>query len=300
MTGVTLTAWRPSGEMRLPVKMVHNDVTSVDGDKLFPAFVKAMNAINGTDIGKAMLKEIQQSPNKIEIIAAGAGVDSKCQIEGSEADKACYPAVLSDQALCDAMQDVLDGAGSVTKAVEKFKPALDKFQKYADTPCIATGVKTWKVPKAKLDSQKRGKIAYYMRDALKPGPGVSKATVVWNIKVDDLRSLEGYKDASWAWRPIWVSLAHELIHAWRYITGRAVFHPALDSGTSDKNYYEEAMTVGLPPYDGCRFTENKFRLLMAEPMRDWYGPDTHVKSVRAAQKHGGVFDRTFDGYMSDP
>jgi hypothetical protein len=51
------------------------------------------------------------------------------------------------------------------------------------------------------------------------------------------------------------------------------------------------MTVGLPPYDGCKFTENRFRQFSGEPLRTFYVEDTKVVSEAAQRKHGGVSGR---------
>jgi hypothetical protein len=88
-------------------------------------------------------------------------------------------------------------------------------------------------------------------------------------------------------RPAWIALAHELIHAWRLVCGTCVFRPS----AIGENYYEEAMTVGLPPYDGCRYSENRLRLLKGLPLRTFYGPTTQNQSVHAASKHGSAADR---------
>ena len=45
------------------------------------------------------------------------------------------------------------------------------------------------------------------------------------------------------------------------------------------------MTVGLSLYDGCKFTENRFRMFSGEPLRTFYGPTTRVISEAAQKKH---------------
>jgi len=51
------------------------------------------------------------------------------------------------------------------------------------------------------------------------------------------------------------------------------------------------MTVGLPPYDQCRFTENRLRHLKGLPLRSYYAESTQNQSNRAASKHGSVASR---------
>ncbi len=50
--------------------------------------------------------------------------------------------------------------------------------------------------------------------------------------------------------PVPIVLGHELVHAWRMMTGRRLY-PA--------GYEEEQMTVGLPPFHKMKFTENRLR-----------------------------------------
>lgn len=106
--------------------------------------------------------------------------------------------------------------------------------------------------RTKVSSLQRGLIAYHIMDHLTPGPGTG-AQVLWNPSSDRIcGDLSADKRAAWMDRPAWIALAHELIHGWRLVTGRCVFQPGGIEG-----YWEEAMTVGLPPYDRCRFTENR-------------------------------------------
>jgi hypothetical protein len=97
-------------------------------------------------------------------------------------------------------------------------------------------------------------------------------------------------------RPSWIALAHELIHAWRLVRGCCVFRPSAVS----EYYYEEAMTVGLPPYDKCRFTENHFRRTKGLPLRTFYGEDTRNQSMRAAAKHARLKIEVVGSGPKDP
>ncbi|BCZ84310.1 hypothetical protein PTKU64_79850 [Paraburkholderia terrae] len=51
------------------------------------------------------------------------------------------------------------------------------------------------------------------------------------------------------------------------------------------------MTVGLPPYDGCKFTENRFRQAGGEALRTFYGQKTKIISEDAQRKHKSVAER---------
>jgi hypothetical protein len=126
-----------------------------------------------------------------------------------------------------------------------------------------------------------GLIGYHIMDHLTQGAGTG-AWVVWDPLMEHVCThLEADRRAAWMDRPPWIALAHELIHGWRLVTGRCVFKPG-----PMEDYYEEAMTVGLPPYDQCRFTENRLRRLKGLPLRTFYAEATLNQSNRAAEKHG--------------
>ncbi len=131
-----------------------------------------------------------------------------------------------------------------------------------------------------------GLIGYHIMDHLTPGSGTG-AWVVWEPLLESVGTdLPAEKRAAWMDRPPWIALAHELIHGWRLVTGRCVFKPG-----PIEEYYEEAMTVGLPPYDQCRFTENRLRHLNGLPLRTFYGESNLSVSNRAAAKHGSATSR---------
>jgi Effector protein len=130
-------------------------------------------------------------------------------------------------------------------------------------------------------SLQNGLIGYHLMSYLIPGSGTA-AFVVWDPEMADAGADLGESErAAWMTRPGWIALVHELIHGWRLVTGQCVFRPE----PLIEGYYEEAMTVGLPPYDGCKFTENRFRLYSGEPPRTFYGQKTRVISRAAQRKH---------------
>ena len=136
-------------------------------------------------------------------------------------------------------------------------------------------------------SLQNGLVGYHIMSHLTPGTG-TEAIVIWNPdQVDAGADLPPSERAAWMSRPGWVALAHELIHGWRLVTGKCVFRPE----PRIEEYYEEAMTVGIPPYDGCKFTENRFRQLGGEALRTFYGPKTRILSEDAQRKHKSVAER---------
>jgi hypothetical protein len=143
-----------------------------------------------------------------------------------------------------------------------------------------------------------GLIGYHLMSYLTPGTGTD-AIAIWDgdpamkyvgptdpeIKLVGPARVGGHR--TWMTRPGWIALVHELIHGWRLVTGQCVFRPE----PLIEAYYEEAMTVGLPPYDGCKLTENRFRLFGGEPLRTFYASKTKVISDAAQRKHRSVVER---------
>lgn len=107
--------------------------------------------------------------------------------------------------------------------------------------------------KKPIDPVTDAKLRSYLYDFLTPGPG-SDCLIAFNHKKVNyseghLRHLPMSKNPLHL--PLPVVLAHELVHAWRVLTGRVLYY---------YGWEEEAMTVGLPPFSNMRFTENRFRV----------------------------------------
>jgi Effector protein len=282
------------------------------------AFDLACNEIGSCRIGMKLLEEIEAAARELRIVKAGEGQANSCVPEPQTEiakDAACYREVLGFGAL-KARMDTLTDAG----LLKPDHAAVRKFTKFCGPQSgHSATVKSYKIPLAHkpkdgrehstddilrtrinlfeekkdireavgfVTSLQRGLIAYHIMEHLTPGPGTG-AYVVWNPDAKRAGGDQGGERAAWMDRPNWVALAHELIHGWRLVTGRCVFRPE----ARVEDYYEEAMTVGLPPYDACRFTENRFRQAQAMPLRTFYGPKTKLQSEHAQKKHGTVDER---------
>jgi Effector protein len=240
---------------------------------------EALLALSGTQIGATLIGEIERSKWLVEVLY-GKERNAAGLAKLASADEACYLEVTDEKQLQKTLQKLLrDPVHSKSPEVANARRKLAAAKIVIPNAPIAE----IEVPPLNLTLLERGKVAYWIMDHLTPGPGAA-AWVSWQHDVTDLSSVFA-KDAAlpgWAKRPPWVALAHELIHAWRMVSGRVVFHPTLDE------YHEEAMTVGLPPYDRCPLTENRFREAGKEPRRSFYGPSTEAKSTKAALKHPAV------------
>lgn len=298
-------------------------VPNQPADGAFPQAVQqALELIRASSAGAEMLKEIEQAVPELMIVKAGDKVENKCaqKLDTDPAcDAACYREVLDSRLLTDRLEALklprehaawrkhekfhgkasvhrqpglkpnttlplahrLDKPGRVHEAdnILRNRTAMAKVDP-DDVPLVAPAAR-W------VEQLQNGLVAYHVMDQLKPGVGTA-AWVVWDPALLDAGAgLDPQKQAPWMKRPTWIALAHELIHGWRLVTGRCVFRP----NARGEYYYEEAMTVGLPPYDGCRYTENRLRHEKGLPVRSFYGAETQAQSVAAQKKHGEVEGR---------
>ncbi|MBN3761716.1 M91 family zinc metallopeptidase [Burkholderia sp. Ac-20365] len=268
---------------------------------------ESLAQIRSTEVGASLLDDIQHARHEVLILRAAPVAGNKCgQQDPSKiaAEAACYTEVLSYQSLWGKINQ-LTSAGRITPqhpAIKKFmkfyapqdkggnKEAYQYTRNLKGFPLAHKEVNQRETEEAAstraVSSLQRGLIAYHIMDELTPGSGTA-AEVWWNPSLDRvLDNLPDEKRAAWMDRPAWIALAHELIHGWRMVTGRCVFQ-----AVGIESYWEEAMTVGLPPYDGCRFTENHLRHAKALPLRNFYGEETLNRSNAAAAKHGKAESR---------
>jgi hypothetical protein len=281
-----------------------------------PAVHQALEALRASAIGADLLKEIEQAGEELAIVRAGPGVENKCaqKLDTEPAcDAACYREVLDKERLAQKIEALKLAPGHpARRKYEKFHgehsihkaPGLDgkltmplAHRPKNDRRHESDQILANRIQMARLDPDdipqvnkavpwvqqlQNGLVGYHLMNQLTPGTGTG-AWVVWNpALIDTGADLPLGKQAPWMKRPTWLALAHELIHGWRLVTGRCVFRP----NARGEYYYEEAMTVGLPPYDGCRFTENRLRHDKGLPIRSFYGAETQLQSVAAEKKHG--------------
>lgn len=291
---------------------------AAEAQKFKDAARKAMEKALAVPEGVALGWQISCADADVLVMKAGPKQANTCVMArqgATDLDAACYTEVLSAKALYAKIQALIESG-----AIKPDNPAVKKFTKFYVAPGNAaytqtTGQREHPIahrsqdPARKaahtteqtlvnrinfLDSRREvneavgfvrslqnGLVGYHVMSHLTPGQG-TEAWVVWDPDKEDAGAdLPPHERAPWMQRPSWIALVHELIHAWRMVTGRCVFRPA----PQIEEYYEEAMTVGLPPYDSCRFTENAFRRKAGLPLRTYYGERTKVLTERAARKH---------------
>jgi hypothetical protein len=292
-----------------------------------PAFQKAalaaLTELDATPLGHRLLEEIRQAGPEVLIVKNGPGVENMCtqKVQDDNAfNAASYREVLSVGVLRSKLDTLLEA-----KTIPADHPSRRKYTKFHGEQSV------YRIPidkdrKAPIAHKEKGSlthssettlrtnlkfaafdgdmgdvnktvtrigylqnglVAYHVMEHLTPGSGAD-VFVVWDPALEDTGAkLPPGDQAAWMRRPAWLGLAHELIHAWRVVTGRCVFRPTPFS----EEYYEEAMTVGLPPYDRCPITENRLRQARGLATRSYYGSKTQAQSVAAQKKHGSVEER---------
>lgn len=97
-----------------------------------------------------------------------------------------------------------------------------------------------------------------------------------------------YTAANGVFTPAFIALAHELIHAWRQMSGRSETEDKLKiAETEDYRSYklsrEEALTVGLGVYAKTRVSENAIRAEHGLPRREYYATPGDFAGFKAAR-----------------
>lgn len=118
-----------------------------------------------------------------------------------------------------------------------------------------------------IDNDTYYRLAFTLYEWLTPGKGVN-TVIRYVTTITDFDKKKS--DISC------IVLGHELIHAWRMMTGRRI----VPSG-----WEEEAMTTGIPPFVNFKFTENKLRMQCGMPLRAHYNSDPNYNSKHMAVQH---------------
>lgn len=224
---------------------------------------ECLDSIKKTKTGMQLINEINASGKVVNIYRVWDIDEGNCQGGGDDAKAMVIP--LSEihgddttelhRVLSLACRDTSNRSKwnrffSIGKPKPYFPGGRDGIARFVG---IATSdLKAMEFGKKPIDKRVDSKLRVYLYDFLTPGDGDS-CYVEFNHKVDNLSdSHKKYLPVShnWEHRPPAVALAHELIHAWRVVKGLVLF---------DYGWEEEAMTVGLPPFN-MQLTENRIRV----------------------------------------
>jgi hypothetical protein len=211
---------------------------------------EALDRIGRNKHGAALLREVEETVNEVQILKAVRSENSSTWVQGTPPGM-MYESLKSETSLTKTI-----------KAAQAHGCPRDKLGKLLTK--YGTGL--WKPEECRVEDWTLNEFGDQMLkceleifDCLTPGKGVS-CFIRWNPENDfigDKAKLDvDAPENCWRRRPAWIGLAHELIHAWRYLTGRCIF-PIRSNAEQPK--LSEWLTVGLTPVSQGKYTENGIR-----------------------------------------
>lgn len=267
-------------------------LTNAPADDFVDGAKACLDELKGTSTGAQLLKEIDESGHTVTVYrtkdkltggnsqggdSGEPGVDMVEDLDTKYADGSTE---LQD-VLARATQD-LSGRSKAKKffGIGKARPKFLPLDAIARLVGATPGhLKEMAAGKRAILPNVDAKLRVYLYDFLTPGTGES-CHVNFNHLRDNLS--DDHKKylppgLTWEHRPPAVALGHELIHAWRVMSGRVLF---------PYGWEEEAMTVGLPPFSNMPLTENRIRVdwgnLAIRPHYEFIKMRTDLVSAKGA------------------
>jgi hypothetical protein len=225
---------------------------------------EALDQIRRNKHGAGLLKEVEESFNEVQILKAAQSENSATWVEGTSPGM-MYESLQSESSLAKTLKAALTNRCPH----EKLRKLVTRY-----------GIGVWNSEDCSVADWKLNEIGDQLLkceleiyDCLTPGKGVS-CYIRWNPD-NDFVGNKARLDVTapenrWRMRPPWIGLAHELIHAWRYLTGRCIFP---NRSNTEQPKLNELLTVGLPPVDRGKYTENGIRHDAWQIVRAIYGSD---------------------------
>jgi hypothetical protein len=250
----------------------------VDNSKaaLYQKAVKCLNKIAAMPIGSTFLAEINTSGHRVKIVPLSGGSGSSAlELSGqayvlmAQARKTRDATLMKNELTMAMGRSKLSAAALAAALATGMAPATYIAANNVGRPQQTVGpVNTYM---GKIERLLHGELQAddvdlhiglrrLLRAYLQQGRG-SDCDV--EINVD--RPSQCWSDNSRHMRYPTICLAHELVHAWRFMTGRALAY--FGEGTND---IEEVITTGLPPYNFEKYSENLFR-------SQWQGEELELR-----------------------
>lgn len=156
--------------------------------------------------------------------------------------------------------------GPLERAIAKSSLGLRKIVSRLKNVHLAGGlgtidedlIRTYMTTATPIPSEILWRLIWILRGSLTPGTGAAAAIRI-GYSIGEWEQGMEPKESRWPWRSAWGTLKvqdghviafHELVHAWRIMMGTRIV---------DTGWEEEAMTMGLQPFENEKFTENKYR-----------------------------------------
>lgn len=223
----------------------------------------SLDAVRGTPMGAQMMAEIDRSGHQVSIFRTWKPTAGSLVRPSYFADAAVVPLVEKAHDGRRELAHVLDAACqdlSDRSVLARFFGIGKPRPRYLNRDAIARLVnvstielKAMELGLRSIDTGTEVRLRAHLYDFLTPGPGCNAEMELNHTLMNTSEEHKRHLPASEYYRnrPLPVVLAHELVHAWRLMTGRVIF---------PYGWEEEAMTVGLPPFSTMKFTENRFRI----------------------------------------
>jgi hypothetical protein len=227
---------------------------------------EALDQVRRNKHGASLLTEVEESINEVQILKAAPAENpyNSTWVEGTPHGM-MYESLQSDSSATRTLKSALAHGCSR----EKLLTLVSKYAAGVWSPEDGS-VEDWKLNQIG-DQMLKCELEIY--DCLTAGKGVS-CFVRWdpeNAFVGNKAGLDmNAPENRLRIRPSWIGLAHELIHAWRYLTGRCIFP---NRSNTEQPKLNEWLTVGLPPVDQGRYTENRIRHDAWQIPKGIYGSD---------------------------
>jgi len=246
---------------------------------LYQKAVTCLTKIDAMSSGPAFLHEINSSGHRVEIAPIAGGGGSTTQESGDQAYVLMAQARKSNNAIM--MKNELTmaiGRSHITSAAlaaalaTGAAPATYVASANVGRPGTAAGPANTYL--GKVEGLLRGElqagdyalhlgIRRVLRAYLQSGRGADcKVTI--NVE----RPSQCWSDGTRHLRYPTICLVHELVHSWRFMTGRALAY-LNEQGAQD---IEEVITTGLPPYNFEKYSENLFRT-------QWNGDELELRTA---------------------
>jgi hypothetical protein len=279
-----ISAWishpSPSPADLLPVTLTIMEKVSTNlthiGMPIFDAEAKrvwleaageAIEKVRQNRAGSGLVQEIDASPRTVHLLKAG-GQEPVNRTWCLGSNPAQYQSIADAKRLSLALEKAM-----ATRPLAERPAAERRLKKLVQDRCTSI---TWKIgleiERVEMNSTNAQLIMCELDqyDCLPTGDGAD-CYIRWNPVNDFVGSADLDRNDPknrWRNRPPWIGLAHELIHAWRFLTGRQIF----GSGTPEV-LMDEQLTSGVPPFVRGRYTENNIRYWAFQVMRPFYGSD---------------------------
>lgn len=232
---------------------------------LYQKCIKSLDRIAALPSGSALMGDIAKTGRRLEINPISGGGGSSCGPADdhaflliAQAKKQNKGTVIKNELTMAMGRSKMTTQGLAAALAGGLAPATYIATQNVGAPAGTGDAKVYETKIKKLlagepqvsDNQLHTGLRRILRAWLTPGRG-SNADITINVD----RPTQCWSDGQKKLRYPSICLAHEMIHAWRYMSGQFMgYHEEYGD-----QYIEEVICTGLPPYNFEKYSENLFR-----------------------------------------